>query len=266
MAPLVSRIDHLVVPVEDPDGLFALFTGGLGLPGLWPVTDVGPFRSAGVGVGNCWIEIVASAEALTPLYAPALPAVFRGIAFEGPAPCRDAAAPLSAAGLSSGDVRSFSGRRPDGTEGPLVTILPFDGLIGDAGVAYLCEMALPVSIDRVSAKTTAAAQQADAIGIRSVSEVQIGAGDEAAVAARWTRLAGAGTSGVWRIGDGPAVRVKSSPIDGIAGITVHVDSLARAVTALRSRGLLGPLRASGAGVNHAAAFGLDIWLTEEPVP
>lgn len=261
MPPLVTRIDHLVVPVEDPEGLYALFTDGLGLPALWPVTDVGPFRSAAVGIGNCWIEIVADAEALTPLYAPALPAVFRGIAFDGPASCAEAAAPLAASGVSSGEVRSFSGRRPDGSEGPLVTILPLDGLIGDAGIAYLCQMALPVSIERVAAKTAAAAGKPGAIGIQSVGEVQIGAGDDAAVAARWTRLAGEATGGVWRIGDGPAVQVKSSPIDGIAGITLHVDSLPRAVDALRGCGLLGPLRASGAGVNHAAAFGLDIWLT-----
>lgn len=261
--PPVTRIDHLVVPVEDPQSLFDLFTGGLGLPALWPVSDVGPFVSAGVGAGNCWIEIVARAEGLTPLYAPALPAVFRGIAFEAAVPCEDAPAALAASGIAHGEVRSFEGRRPDGSDGPLVTIVPVEGLIGDAGIAYVCQMARPVSILRVRAATAKAAAAPGAVGIRGVTHIVIGSSDPDGVAARWDRVGSARGERRWTLGvDGPAVHVTESPIDGIAGITLAVSSLERAVAALRERRLLGPMRASGAGVNHAAAHGLDIWLAE----
>ena len=262
MPPIVSRIDHLVVPVEDPESLLSLFTEHLGLPVLWPVTNLGPFRSAGVGLGNCWIEIVADAESLTPMYAAHLPAVFRGIAFDSPIPFHEAPGALDEAGIGHEEVYSYSGRRPDGSEGILVTTLPIDGLIANAGVAYLCEMALPVTRERIAARNAKAAAQPAAVGIRGIAEIHIGVRDVAGTASRWTALAGPGDDRGWSFGNGPAVRLKESPIDGITGITVTVDSLDAAATALRSRGLLGPMRATGLGINHAAAHGLDIWLTE----
>jgi len=262
MAPLVSRIDHVVVPVADPADLFAMLTQRLGLPPLWPVVDLGPFKSAGVAAGNCWIEIVADAESLTPLYAATLPAVFRGIAFASPMPCAQAGAALDRAGIPRDEVRAFSGRRPDGTDGPLVATLPVTGLVADAGIGYLCEMAHPVDPERLAARTARSATGPAAVGIRAVAEIQIGVRDVRAARESWTRLAEPGDDGAWRFGAGPGVRLKESPIDGISGIVARVDSLERATGALRDRGLLGPMRASGVGVNHAAAHGLDIWLIE----
>ncbi|HVL91435.1 MAG TPA: hypothetical protein VM841_14490 [Actinomycetota bacterium] len=273
MEPLVTRIDHVVIPDEDPDDLFTLFTEGLGLPGLWPVSDVGPFRSAGVAAGNCWIEIVAGAESLTPLYRPSLPAVVRGIALDAGGTCSDAAESLHAAGVPVGPVTMFEGRRPDGVHGPLVTIAALPELVADAGIAYLCEMAAPVSAGRVADRTEAAAARSETVGIRRIAEIGIGARDIGAVSRAWSRLASPDGEGRWQLGgrpgerpgerlDGPAVHVTESPIDGITGITFAVVALDRAVARLRARGLLGALRSSGAGVNHAAAHGLDLWLVE----
>jgi hypothetical protein len=46
-------------------------------------------------------------------------------------------------------------------------------------------------------------------------------------------------------------------------VWLEVVSLAAARDALRERDLLGPMRASGIGLNYARTGGLDVWLTEK---
>lgn len=77
--PLVRRIDHLIIRVDDRryDELFSLLADTLRLPTPWPPTDHPTMRSGGVFVGNVDMEI---------LYVPAdhitEQAEFYGIVFE----------------------------------------------------------------------------------------------------------------------------------------------------------------------------------------
>lgn len=263
MEPVVRRVDHVVVPVEDPDSLYALFTDTLGLPGLWPVVDLGPFRSGAVALGNAWLEIVADGQAISKHFEPRLPAAIRGIALEATTGSEPACAMLDARGLGHAGPETLIGRRPNGSTGPLVTTVVVDGLVADAAAVYLCELGLPLPAAAVQAVSERAG--GGALGVIGVEEVQIGVGDSTATIALWQRLLdpiAAEKPGVWRIGDGPAVRVKQAPINGVAGLTVRVRSLDAARTALRERSLLGPVRRHGCGVHYAATHGLDVWLVE----
>ena len=77
--PLVRRIDHLIIRVDDRryDELYSLLADTLRLPTPWPPTEQLTLRSGGIFVGNVDLEI---------LYSPANPmaeqAEFYGIVFE----------------------------------------------------------------------------------------------------------------------------------------------------------------------------------------
>ncbi len=59
-APLVRRIDHLIIRVADSryDELYALFADTLRLPTPWPPTDHPTLRSGGIFAGNVDFEIL----------------------------------------------------------------------------------------------------------------------------------------------------------------------------------------------------------------
>lgn len=57
--PIVSRVDHVMVRVEDPRPLFDLLTVTLGLPAVQsPSTHLGMFTSAIVGLGDTTVELI----------------------------------------------------------------------------------------------------------------------------------------------------------------------------------------------------------------
>lgn len=56
-APLVQRVDHLIVRVADPNPLFKLLTQRLQLPEAWPVSTNPIFSSGGIFLGNLNLDI-----------------------------------------------------------------------------------------------------------------------------------------------------------------------------------------------------------------
>jgi catechol 2,3-dioxygenase-like lactoylglutathione lyase family enzyme len=258
--PLVRKLDHVFVPVRDPAPLFALFTQTLGLPVAWPITDKGLFTSGGVCVGNANIEFITGDVSFSPFFAPTEPLTVRGIAFE-PGDGERMAKTLDERHLPNTGVQPFAGAGG----GLMWTNVFLAGMISDAAVVFLCDYHGQTAKERDAARRSFGTSNGGALGVRRVAEITVGVRELDKTNATWRRFlspAEPDSHGGFHVGEGPVVRLKSSPIDGVAGIWLEVDSLAKARVALRERDLLGPMRASGIGLNYARTGGLDVWLTE----
>jgi hypothetical protein len=258
VTPLVRKVDHVFVPVKDPEPLFSLFTDTLGMPVAWPVTDRGLYRSGAFCAGNANVEFL-TADAL-PFSEPTEPLSVRGIALE-PESAVDSVARLDERGLPHGEASTWM----DDDGSPFVTNVFLSGFVADAAMVFLC---------RYEGATVAARREvfeafdgeANPIGVRAVAEITVGVRDIDKAMESWRPLLAPvvpDDHGAFRLEEGPVIRLRRSPIDGVAAIWLEVASLARARDALRERDLLGPMRASGIGLNYAKTGGLDVWLSEK---
>jgi glyoxalase-like protein len=264
MEALVRQVDHVFVPVDDPVPLFRVFTETLGFPVSWPVHDYGLFRSGGVTFGNCNLEFVTGSPDANPYFKTQLPSVVRGIAFE-PAPDADWEAQLDARNLRHTGPVSHEGRGARGHEGHLWTTMFLGGLIEEEAVVFLCEYKADECLRGDDAREAMAASKGGVIGAERIEEITIGVQDTDKAMRRWQRLLDPvqpSEPGLWHLGDGPAIQVRESPINGVAGLTVKVRSLEGARKALMERKMLGPVRRHGMGLHYARTHGLDVWLVE----
>lgn len=260
--PLVRKLDHVFVPVRDPDPPFALFSERLGLPVAWPVTNKGPFTSAAVCAGNANIEFITSnsPSSFSAFLEPTEPLTVRGLAFE-PVDGERMEEGLQERRLSNFGTQPFA--RSDGEH--LWTNVFLDGMIADVAAVFLCAYHGATAEDRAAVRRSFGASGGGVLGVRGVAEITIGVRDLDTSNEKWRRFlapAEPDSHGAFHVGDGPAIRLKESPIEGVAGLWLEVESLAKARDALRERDLLGPMRASGIGLNYARNGGLDVWLTE----
>lgn len=258
---LVAKVDHVFVPVADPAPLFELFTVVLGLPAAWDDHDYGLFRSAGVSVGNANIEFVRGDAKVMSFFAPTEPLTVRGIAFE-PAEPESMVAQLDERKLRH--TPTFPFQEP-GTGTMLWTNVFLAGMVGDAAVAFFCDYHADVSLRGAAAREALHECGGGKLGVGRMAEVTLGVIDLDGAMERWRRLlapAEPDRHGAFRAGDGPAIRLKKAPMDGVAGVWLEVESLDQARKALLELDLLGPARASGVGLDYARTGGLDVWLTE----
>jgi hypothetical protein len=261
-APLVRKVDHVFVPVADPAPLFTLFTETLGLPVAWPIHDYGLFRSGGVCLGNANIEFVTGDPAVMPYFSPTEPLTVRGICFE----------PATGAMLGVLDERKLRHTEPIPFEGKghrhdglLWTNVFLGDMVQEAAVAFLCDWHAEESLRGEAAQEAMDASNGGMLGVRGLAEVTLGVVDHDNALDRWRRFLAPATPdehSTFRLGDGPAIRLKPSPIEGVAGMFLEVSSLDYAREVLHSLDLLGPTRASVVGLDYARTGGLDVWLTE----
>jgi catechol 2,3-dioxygenase-like lactoylglutathione lyase family enzyme len=258
---LVRKVDHIVAPVADPEPLFTLFTSTLGMPVAWPVTDRTLYRSGAFCAGNANVEFLTGSIEVSPFFAPTEPLTFRGVALE-PQPGVDATAMLRERGIEHGRENTWT----DDAGAPFVTNVFLSDLVTDAAMVFLCRYEGETALDRrVTFEKFAPGD--NPLGVIGVAEVTIGVRDFDGIMSLWTRLlapAVADRHGRFDFGEGAAIRLKRSPIDGVAGLWLEVASLAAARDALRERDLLGPMRASGIGLDYSRTGGLDVWLTGKP--
>ncbi|MFY9588323.1 MAG: VOC family protein [Actinomycetota bacterium] len=259
--PLVLQLDHVFIPVADPAPLFDLFSNDLGLPVAWPVMDKGAFTSAAVCAGTANIEFISAnaASPFSPFLEPTEPLCVRGLAFE-PIDGERMADDLGARGLAHSDPLPHDDAGGSWTNVFLTGMAPFSAMV------FLCEYRGATREERRAVRETFAAGDGGALGVRGVAEVTLGVLDIDTALDAWTRFLSPvqpDDHGAFHLGNGPIVRVRHSPIDGVAAVWLEVASLARARDALRERDLLGPMRASGVGLNYAKNGGLDVWLTEK---
>jgi hypothetical protein len=194
-------------------------------------------------------------------FAPTEPLTVRGIAFEPAEPDR------MVPGLAERKLRHtppFPFQEP-GIERPLWTNVFLAGMVGDAAVAFFCDYHEDISLRGEAAREALHECGGGALGVRGLSEITLGVADVDKAEERWRRLLAPlepDRHGAFRFADGPAVRLRESPMDVVAGMWLEVESLDRARDALLRLDLLGPTRASGVGLDYAHTGGLDVWLAE----
>jgi hypothetical protein len=257
--PLVRQLDHVIVPVADPRPLFDLFATELGLPVAWPVMDKGLFTSGAVCAGNANIEFLTGPPSVSSFFEPTEPLAFREVAFEP----RDAARMIEML-----DERALPHSKPlpyadIGGEWTNVFVSPIPP---ESVLVFLCHYHGATAEERRSVRRAFHNGDGGPLGVKRAAEVTLGVADLDSAMDAWTRFlapAEPDAHGAFHVGDGPAIRLRRSPIDGVAAVWLEVVSLAAARDALRERDLLGPMRASGIGLNYARTGGLDVWLTEK---
>lgn len=255
---LVRQLDHVFVPVKDPAPLFELFTDVLRLPVAWPVMNKGGFTSGAVCVGNANIEFITGPALVSPFFAPTEPLTVKGLALE-PHDAGRMTAMLDERGLK------HSGPAPYSDVGGRWTNVFLLDMAPDTALVFLCEYEGATRDERVAVRDTFRHGDGGVLGVRRIAEVTIGVSDLDRAMDGWTRFLAPtqpDAHGAFHVGDGPAIRLKRSPMDGVAGLWLEVSSLDLARRVLRELDMLGPMRASGIGLDYAHTGGLDVWLTE----
>jgi hypothetical protein len=103
------------------------------------------------------------------------------------------------------------------------------------------------------------------LGVEAMQEVIAGVRDEARVNELWRKFlapAKAIDNGLWRIADGPAVRLVAAEENAIQAMVWKVSSLERAAEFLRAKGMLGLVSENQITIDPAKIYGLDVRLVE----
>lgn len=266
-SPPVKQIDHILIRVNDPRRLFSFLADTLQLPVVWPVATYQGFTSGGVGVGNVNVEVIRLDDTKDSPPAETADAHVIGFAFE-PYPLADSLRELASRRIKYDKPSPYVSTQADGSKKTLWTTVDLPQFSsGDAGI-FLCEYNpsfMNVESVRAGLREQLRARKGGPLGIESVKEVVWGAADFKGAVERWRRLlepipqSGAG---VWRVGDGPAIRLVKSEEDKIQGLVLYVASLAQAKTFLEKSGLLGQVSGNEVAIDPSKIQGLSIRLVE----
>ncbi len=291
MQPLIRRIDHIMIRVNDAiyDQVFALFADTLQLPLAWDIHNFyPPFKAGGIVAGSITMEIFRSGE--QPLY-PGQAQLY-GIALES-VPIVEALAELArrdiphlppyaipqgnlcnpgefytliyVGELLGGDLARFF-------HSEQMKLGAIDNLIFDQvfrnGTVFLCEYnptfwQIPQQREKNKAQMQAA--HGGSTGLVDVRELIVGATDLAKTREQWQRLLAPlapYSEGEWRFESGPALRLVPHERDEIVAMTWQVASLERAHAFLQSKGMSDKKTANQITIAPEALCGLEIRLVE----
>jgi hypothetical protein len=263
----VRYIDHIMIRTDDPESLFAFFSDTLRLPIAWPLDDRNGVVSGGVGFGNVNIEAIKFPGQINE------PAATHwvGLALE-PVSLEQSLAELRRRGIAYAAPRPFVAVGPDGvrmTSFTNVTLQEFSDadLPAQATMQVFLSEYNPTYVDAVERRgrlrNELAAKQGGPLGLVRVQEVTIGTTDLRAANRNWERLVAPTPplgGSLWRIGDGPAVRLVQAERTMIQGLVLAVASLSAAREFLQERKLLGGSSETELVILPARVRGLDIRL------
>lgn len=292
--PITKRVDHIMIRVTDLayDQLFSFLTQQLQLPLSWPINDAIPgFKTGGVFAGNINMEIFQSGAQQRLLSPEPSQAQFYGIAFE-PFDLAAAVQEVDKRGMAHLPLIPVPEGHPSGTMGSMWTLLFFGNLLGcdlsryeavmkDArdlspffselfrnGMAFLCEYNKTfanVAQGRLNRQVELKAKNGGPLGLEGTHEIVVGAKNIEAAQKYWQQLfdpIAPTSSGLWHIGDGPAIRLAPHTQDGLLALVWKVTSLERARVFLKEQNMLGVSTEQQLSIAPAKMFGLDIRLVE----
>ncbi len=137
---------------------------------------------------------------------------------------------------------------------------------GDRG-AFLCEYHPVMNVEgtRVALLDQLRADKGGSLGVEAVKEIVCGTADRDKAVKRWHTLLDPipqSQTGVWQVGDGPAIHLVPDDDDRILGIVLSVTSLARAKAFLEQNKLIGAGLGNEITIDPAKIDGLSIRLVE----
>jgi hypothetical protein len=269
-APPVQYIDHIMIRSDEPGELFALFSKTLQLPIAWPLADRGGVVSGGIGFGNVNIEAIKFPDQIND---PA-PTHLVGFALK-PFSLGESLRELERRGITYGDPRPFVSVGPNGARTTFFTNVTLKQLSdadrpGAATFHVFLSEYNPVYVDAVARRSRLrselAAGNGGPLGLVRVQEVIIGTVDLEGANRTWKMLVAPEQSAdinLWRIGDGPAVRLVQAERDMIQGLVLAVTDLPKARDFLVESGLLGTSSETELVVAPSKIRGLNIRLISE---
>jgi hypothetical protein len=265
--PVVSQVHVVSVHVPDHatfDAAFHLFRDTLKLP--WVYGELSTPASgaerlyAGFSVGNAYLEPCGPYATDAPFSA-AQPARFHGLTFTPGLGIVAVAAELEGRNIPAAQIAG-------GGVFPRFIYLRDTLLTGGKQAVSIWEIQNPN--DRVSLETLRAALQAahgGPLGVERMDEVWLGVPGQENLA-QWRRLLAPAKhkGGIWRMGDGPALRMVSGQELHVEAIVLRVKSLKAAEEYLSQVQLGSTPTADGLELDMAKTLGLRIILKESGHP
>ncbi|HEX6015427.1 MAG TPA: hypothetical protein VFY87_27230, partial [Geminicoccaceae bacterium] len=203
MRPLVDGVDHVYIPMADAPAGFAVLTGELDLPVMWPFTSFGDFASGGVSVGSIKLEVI-EANPTAPWCIAQDPPQIQGMAFRPSTPVDDAY-------LAEVDARSIPRTAPEQYPDPAApqwTNVYFRDLVSDMAGAFVCDYHAPQPRDIDLRRRRLAECAGGRLGVLDAVRLVIATRDVEAARARWQRLLDPllpAEPAIWRPIIGPAI-------------------------------------------------------------
>lgn len=230
---IVTRVDHVFVPLVDAAKAHTFLTQTLKLPVAWSYKDYGAFSSGGSVLGNINLEVIESSRTVSALSA-TRPARIKGIAFE-PSGSADGHLlnDMDRRAIAHSPLMSF----PDWTNVLLVDVIDA-GAPDSASIIFLCDYHRPAARD-VAARHAAMSQaQGGLLGVIDAEEIVIGSPDPSSATSRWQRILDPldQDAGAWTVGNGPAIRIEKAPEDAVERLVLRVASLEIAAAHLTDLG------------------------------
>ena len=260
----IRQIDHVLIKTSDPKYLYSFFTDTLQLPIAWPIATYNGFTSGGVAFGNVNIEVIRFAGTNDSPHDGRIQAQLVGFAFE-PSPLADSLRELERRGVTHGTPEPYLSTGPDGSKKRLwttVTLLQFTDQVTEI---FLCEYNpsfINAEDNREQLRRQLLSRKGGPLGVESVKEILFGTTDLEKARRLWQQLLESlpTARGVWKVGNGPAIRLVEARENAIQGIIVNVKSLSRARTFLKQKGLLGHSSPHEVAIDPSKVKGLSIKL------
>ena len=255
---------------DEPDELFAFFSEILQLPIAWPLADRGGVVSGGVGFGNVNIEAIKFPGQNDD---PA-PTSLVGLALK-PLSLAESLRELERRGIAYGAPRPFVSVGADGVRTTSFTNVTLPELSdadrpGDATIQVFLSEYDPAYVDAVERRARLRDELADRrggpLGLIRVQEIIIGTDDLSGANRTWELLVAPeppAAMNLWRIGDGPAVRLVRAEKDMIQRLVLVVGALPIARDFLEDKGFLGVSSETELVIAPSKIEGLDIRLIGE---
>jgi hypothetical protein len=226
MRSLVDGVDHVYIPMADASGAFAVLTGELDLPVMWPFTSFGDFASGGVSVGSIKLEVI-EANTTAPWCIAQGPPQIQGMAFRPSTPVDDAY-------LAQVDARSIPRTPPEQHPDPAAprwTNVYFRDLVSDVAGAFVCDYHEPQPRDIDLRRRRLAECAGGRLGVLDAVRLVIATRDVEAARARWQRLLDPlqpAEPAIWRPIIGPAITLVPGDEERVDHLVLAVRSAARA--------------------------------------
>lgn len=266
----VRQIDHIMIRADVPDRLYAFFTQTLQLPVAWPLAMRGSVASGAVGFGNVNVEVIKFPDQRSSHVH------LVGFGFE-PAPLAECLVELKRRDITYGEPRPFVITERDGSKRTLFTNVTLRQFSDDDRPAnatmhiFLSEYSPTyVNVEQRRARLLREVRERGGgpLGVTTVKEVIVGVTDVKLAMELWERLLAprrAVEPGLWRVGNGPAIRVVQARESKLQGIVIGVASISRAKSFLQEKDLLGSVTEGGLTINPSKVEGLNILLVEDNV-
>jgi len=262
LPPTIKQVDHIMVQVPEPEQVYQIFRGELGLPVAWPMVNYGSFSTGGVSFGNVNMELLNSSQEMRQQGLIPKDNGIVGVAFQPLTTLESTAKVLDAHQVPRSAIIPFN-ITENGTPSTLWYNLELSRMMPGSMIFY-CEYTFNQTGFRQRMEHSLASANGGSLGITRMKEITMEYADKS-VLEQWQMLLPEVTGGPPELrdgGNGVTVHLKKSGRNAISSITLQVKSLEQAQQVLKEKGLLGPVSEGRISIRPDAISGLQVYMIE----